>query len=115
MIKALPGIGEGICVIEPRLERLTAANATGFRDELLALLEKGEDRLLVDMSGVEFVDSSGIGAMVGVLKRIGNRGEIAICGLSGSVQKMFGITRMDRVFAVYRDRDTAIAAMNERA
>lgn len=115
MIKVMPEAGAGICVVDPRLERLTAANATAFRDELIALLDRGEDRLLIDMGGVEFVDSSGVGAMVGVLKRIGNRGEIAVCALTGNVEKMFRITRMDRVFAIYRDRAAGIAAMNEGA
>ncbi|WP_022707584.1 MULTISPECIES: STAS domain-containing protein [Paracoccus] len=114
MIKALPGHENGICVVDPGLERLTAANATAFRDELIALLGNGEDRLLVDMSAVEFVDSSGVGAMVGVLKKIGNRGEIAICSLTGNVDKMFRITRMDKVFAIYPSRAAALAAMSER-
>ncbi|SNT73801.1 STAS domain-containing protein [Paracoccus seriniphilus] len=114
MIKAHTGAEDGICVIEPGAERLTAANATMFRDEVIALVTQGEDRLLVDLADVSFVDSSGIGAMVGVLKRIGNRGEVAICGLSGGVEKMFRITHMDRVFSIHRDRDAALTAMKER-
>ncbi|SET89508.1 STAS domain-containing protein [Paracoccus homiensis] len=114
MIKALSGQEGGICVVEPNTERLTAANATAFRDEVIGLITKGEDRLLIDLEQVSFVDSSGIGAMVGVLKRVGNRGEVAICGLSGGVEKMFNITHMSRVFAIHKNRATALAAMQDR-
>lgn len=113
MIKAQTGDG-GICVIDPGTERLTAANATAFRDEVIKLVTEGADRLLVDLGDVSFVDSSGIGAMVGILKRIGNRGEVAICGLSGGVEKMFNITHMSRVFVIHKDRATALATMQDR-
>ncbi|WP_108502430.1 STAS domain-containing protein [Paracoccus indicus] len=114
MIKVKQGGDGQICVVDPATDRLTAANATTFKDEMWQLIDKGEYRLVVDLTGVSFVDSSAIGALVGVLKRLGNRGEIVVCGLSGSVEKMFRITRMDKVFPTYRDSAAAAAALSER-
>ncbi|WP_172327412.1 STAS domain-containing protein [Mangrovicoccus sp. HB161399] len=104
----------GICVVNPAVERLTAANATAFKEEVLALIDQKQDKLVIDLSDVSFLDSSGIGAMVGLLKRLGNRGEIVVCSLSSGVQQMFKITRMDRVFSSYSDANAAIAAIKER-
>ncbi|MCQ0970508.1 STAS domain-containing protein [Paracoccus sp. TK19116] len=99
------------CEIRLRTERLTAANATAFRNQVFDLIERGEDRLVVDFAAVTFVDSTAISALVGVLKRLGMRGEIALCGLSGSVAGMFRITRMDKVFPVFADCSAASAAL----
>lgn len=113
MIKFHDDPEDGLGVVEPGTERLTAANATTFKDEVFELISAGTSRLVIDLGKVEFIDSSGIGALVGLLKRIGNRGEIVVCGLSDTVRQMFKITRMDRVFASYDDRAAALRAIKE--
>lgn len=100
-----------ICVLIPSTDRLTAVNATDFKEEAVKLIEAGHSRLIVDMTMISFIDSSGLGALVGVLKRLGNRGEIVVCGMSSTLKQMFSITRMDRVFAFYPDRAAAVAAL----
>lgn len=102
-----------ICVLIPTPDRLTAVNGTAFKDQAVKLIEEGHARLIVDMTAITFIDSSGLGALVSVLKRVGNRGEIVVCGLSSGLKQMFSITRMDRVFAAYPDRAAAITALNE--
>lgn len=99
------------CIINPTPDRLTAVNATEFKEAAIALFEAGNTRLIIDFSEITFVDSSGLGALIGVLKRVGNRGEILVCGLSDSLKQMFRITRMDRVFTAYPDRSAAIKAL----
>ncbi|MEO5620232.1 MAG: STAS domain-containing protein [Cypionkella sp.] len=100
-----------ICVLIPTPDRLTAVQGAAFKDQTITLIEAGHARLIVDLTGITFIDSSGLGALVSVLKRVGNRGEIVVCGLSSGLKQMFSITRMDRVFAAYPDRAAAIAAL----
>jgi anti-sigma B factor antagonist len=102
-----------LCVLIPTPDRLTAVNGAAFKDMAIGLIEAGHARLIVDMSAITFIDSSGLGALVSILKRVGNRGEIVVCGLSSALKQMFSITRMDRVFAAYPDRAAAITALNE--
>ncbi len=102
-----------ICLLIPTPDRLTAVQGAAFKDQAISLIEAGHARLIVDMAGITFIDSSGLGALVSVLKRVGNRGEIVVCGLSSALKQMFSITRMDRVFAAYPDRAAAIAALKE--
>lgn len=115
MIKFQDDPEAGIGIVDPGTPRLTAANATAFKDEVLEHVAAGTTRLVIDLGAVEFIDSSGIGALVGLLKRIGNRGEIVVSGLSDSVRQMFRITRMDRVFTSYPSRDDAVRALKENA
>jgi anti-sigma B factor antagonist len=104
-----------ITVIRPGVQRLTAQNAKTFKDEVIDLVNDGATQLVVDFEEVSFLDSSGLGALVGVLKKIGHRGEMVICGLSTEVEQMFRICRMDRVFNIYPDVKKAIQTLSERA
>jgi anti-sigma B factor antagonist len=91
--------------------RLTAAIAPDFKQRMADAVEAGHNRLVLDLSRVTFIDSTGLGALVGVLKRIGNRGDLAVCGLQPAVQQMFKLTRMDRVFRIFPDAETALASL----
>ena len=103
-----------VTVVRPGVERLTAANATGFKNEVVALVEDGHSQIIIDFAAVLFLDSSGLGALVGVLKKIGHRGDLLVCGLNGDVDQMFRVCRMDRVFPIHRDVDAALQMLRER-
>lgn len=103
----------GITAIRPGVERLTAANAKAFKDDVSQLIEGGAAQLVVDFSDVSFVDSSGLGALVGILKKIGYRGDLAVAGLNADVVQMFKICRMDSVFKTSATVDQAVEKMAE--
>jgi anti-sigma B factor antagonist len=103
----------GVVVIRPGVDRLTAANAKAFKDEVIALITEGASQIVIDFKEVSFLDSSGLGALTGILKRIGHRGDLVVCGLNDDIEQMFKICRMDRVFRSYRDTDAATQAMSE--
>lgn len=101
---------DGALVIRPRNRRLDAALAVAFREELGARLEQGPALVILDLQDVEFVDSSGLGALVALLKRQGRRGELQLCQIAPAVARLFQITRMDRIFTIHADRASALAA-----
>lgn len=103
-----------ITVVRPGEERLTAVNAKKFKEEVVALIDEGASTLVIDFKEVSFLDSSGLGALVGVLKKIGHRGDLAVCGLNPDVKQMFRICRMDRVFKIFPDVETAVESISER-
>ncbi len=103
-----------ITVVRPGVERLTALNAKTFKDEIIDLVSGGSAQLIIDFGDVSFIDSSGLGALVGVLKKIGVHGELAVCGLHPDVAQMFKICRMDRVFNIYADVSVAVQTFGER-
>ena len=73
---------------------------------------QGKTRVVLDLSKVEFMDSSGLGAVVGSMKQLGRDRQLDLAGLTPTVDKVFRITRMDRVFRIY---DTAEAALQDIA
>ena len=98
-------------VVAPKVRRLDASVAPAFRQEVVQLVQAGEHRLVVDLSGVEFLDSSGLGALVAILKSLGAQGALAVCGAQGAVLSLFRLTRMDKVFPIDADRRAALARL----
>ena len=89
--------------------RLDAHNARAFKSKIVECVENGEDRIALDMSQVEFIDSSGLGAIVSSLKAMGGGRSLSIFGLNPPTMSMFKLTRMDRVLSLYANQDEALA------
>lgn len=90
-------------------KRIDAARSTAFKSYVDDKVGKGDRRIIVDLTLVQFVDSSGLGALVFGLKRVGSDGLFALVGLSPSVMRLFSMTRMDRVFRLYPTVEEAVA------
>ena len=74
-----------------------------LREAIVRLTEEDENRIVVDLYNVSFMDSSGLGVLVAGLKRARERGgELALVFGEGSVQKVFGITGLDEIFPTHR-------------
>lgn len=95
-----------VTVTEPRID---AALAIRFKDDMRAATRDGPDRVILDLAGVEFVDSSGLGAIVASMKQLGANRRLDLAGLTPLVEKVFRLTRMDAVFRIYNSVDTALA------
>jgi anti-sigma B factor antagonist len=100
-----------IMLIAPQFSKLTAANAQNFKQHLLDLVEAGHNRLVIDLAAVGIMDASGISALVALIKRIGNRGQVSLCGLNDYVMQLFRITRMDSLFAIHTNSADALEAL----
>jgi anti-sigma B factor antagonist len=103
--------GGAVPVVTPRMKRLDASVAPAFKQAVVQVVEAGDRRLVLDLSGVEFLDSSGLGALVSVLKAAGSQGALAVCGARGAVLSLFKLTRMDKVFEIHAARADALARM----
>jgi anti-sigma B factor antagonist len=88
--------------------RLDAAQAIRFKEAVRAISDEGSDYILLDMSNVEFMDSSGLGALVSVMKYMGAEKKLEITGLTPMVEKVFKLTRMDEVFRVHNSVKEAL-------
>ncbi|MBI4514664.1 MAG: STAS domain-containing protein [Deltaproteobacteria bacterium] len=101
-----------VLVVRPVDKRLDARLAGGFRAQLAELVAAGHHRLVLDVHDVEFIDSSGLGALVAIRKQLGDSGELAICGARETVMSMFKLTRLDKVFEIFADEREAVAALS---
>ena len=89
-----------VTVPDPRID---AAVAIQFKDRMRELIDEGPERVVLDLSGVSFVDSSGLGAIVAAMKQAGAPQRLELAGLTRNVAKVFALTRMDRVFTIHDD------------
>jgi anti-sigma B factor antagonist len=85
--------------------------APKLRDALVALSEGGITQIIVDLSDIEFLDSTGLGVLVGAHKRaLASGGVFRVVCSAERILKIFRITGLHDVFALYPDIDDAIAA-----
>lgn len=89
-----------ITVNQPRID---AAAAVRFKDAMRAATSEGPAHVVLDLSNVTFVDSSGLGAIVAAMKQLGGDRHLDLAGLTPDVAKVFRLTRMDKVFVIHED------------
>ena len=83
--------------------------ASTFRDTIRDLAAKGSKKLLVNLSEVSYIDSSGIGEMVSSYTTITNLGgQLKLLGLSKKVKDLLQITKLYTVFEVFDDEASAV-------
>jgi anti-anti-sigma factor len=92
-----------IKVITPK-GRLDVTTAADFRRQVndIAMLSSPPEYLIVDLQQINFMDSSGLGALVSALKSIRNsNGDMVICGANEQVQMLFELTSMTKIFKIF--------------
>lgn len=88
--------------------RLDAAIATRFKERMRDVGSRATHRVLLDLSDVQFMDSSGLGAVIAVRKSLPEGRRIEIAGLTPNVARVFRLTKMDTVFTLYDNVDAAL-------
>lgn len=83
-------------------DRIDAASAIQFKERMREIVSVPSTRVVLDMSNVGFLDSSGLGAVVAVMKALGPIRRLELSGLTPTVEKVFRLTRMDSVFVIHK-------------
>ncbi|GDX81587.1 anti-sigma factor antagonist [Deltaproteobacteria bacterium] len=96
-----------MAVVSDRLDLLSAAEV---KSQLQAAVARGQHRLVVDLDGVPFIDSSGLGALIGALKaaRVAG-GDMRIARAGPQVLYVLEITMLDRVLQCHDNVEGALA------
>lgn len=81
-------------------KRLDAVVATAFKDRVRESISAAGGSVLVDLRHVDFMDSSGLGAMISVFKGMPPGRELELTGLTPNVERVLRLTRMDSVFTI---------------
>ena len=85
-------------------ERVDAHNSGELKTYLLQLIENGENRIIIQLGNVRFIDSSGLGALLSGNKNIALKaGRLILSNIQKQVLSMFELTRLNRIFEIYKD------------
>jgi anti-sigma B factor antagonist len=97
----------GVAVVQ-LVGRLNMASAAHLREAVTSIVDSGRTRVAIDMSGVDFLDSSGLGAIISALKTTRQAGgDLRIAAPSAQAQLVLQLTNLDRVLTAYDDAETA--------
>jgi anti-sigma B factor antagonist len=98
----------GVMVIEVD-GQLIVGNRQELKQQVLDALEAGERRFLVDFTRTGYIDSSGLGVLVSLSKKIRDEGgDLRLSGLNDDLKTLFELTKLDTLFAI---SDTAAEAL----
>jgi anti-sigma B factor antagonist len=99
----------GVTVVEVD-GQLIVGNRHELKDMIQAALDRGERKLLVDFSQTGYIDSSGLGALVSISKRIREAsGELRLAGLNDDLRSLFELTKLDTLFTITETPEQALA------
>lgn len=104
-----------VTVVKPCDRRLDAPSAVGFKATMRSVSDGGAQHIVLDMSRIDFLDSSGLGALIAVLKHLTPDKKFEVTGLTPAVRKVFNLTRMDHVFKVYTTIDQVVPDSKRKA
>src|SRR5919199_4664676 len=102
-----PRVEDGVRIPRVLLPRLDASVAPQLRASVAREIEAGHQRLVLDLGGVDFMDSSALGALVSCLKALGGRGDMAVSGAHGAGAQLFKLTRPDPGVKLHDNGDAA--------
>lgn len=102
---------EDICIITVKETRIDAAIALDFKESVRNHTQDAPARVMLDLTEVEFIDSSGLGAIVATMKHLSPERKLVLAGLTPAVEKVFQLTRMDSVFEMHLTLDAAIRSV----
>ncbi len=90
-----------IQIVKVNETRIDAAVAIRFKDSMREITGSGAPHVVLDLSEVEFIDSSGLGAIVAAMKQLGATRRLDLAGLTPMVDRVFRLTRMETVFTIH--------------
>jgi len=98
----------GVTVVAPT-GRLDVAGAPALRDAIGDAVRNGPPKVVIDMEGVSFVDSTGLGSVIAALKQIrSSQGELRLAAPNQQVRVVLELTTLDRVFPYYATVEEAL-------
>ena len=99
----------GVILVQVNLSRATLKEAEEFKTILMKDINDGKKKIVVDLSGCEFIDSTFLGTLVISLKKVTSiGGDIKLVGFKPAVRSMFELTRISKVFETFESTNDAV-------
>ncbi|MFW6080119.1 MAG: STAS domain-containing protein [Gemmatimonadota bacterium] len=100
----------GVCIIDVE-GQLIVGNRQELKQTVLDELDEGERKFLIDFANTGYIDSSGLGVLVSLSKKIREKGgELRLANLNEDLRTLFELTKLDTLFQISESRDAALAS-----
>jgi len=101
---------QNVTIAEIPVKELDASNAGDLKSAMAQILENSS-RVVLDVRRMQFIDSSGLGAILSCLRQVGARGgDLKLCCMTRQVRTAFELVRMHRIFDIFETREEAVGA-----
>ncbi|HKF46836.1 MAG TPA: STAS domain-containing protein [Terracidiphilus sp.] len=104
-----------VLVVKVMQPRIAADVAGDFKKSLVEAVSRADRAIVLDLTGLTFIDSMGLGGLIAALKALKEDGNLVLCGVSHSILSMFKLTRMDKIFRMFGTAEEAVAALTHDA
>ncbi len=102
---------KGVTVIELTGNVMGGPDATSLNDQLHQLIDENKKKIVVDLDEVKFINSSGLGMLIGGLTTLRNSGgEMKLARASKKIEELLKMTKLSTVFDVHKTVNDAVAA-----
>lgn len=105
-------LGNDVFVMSLKINRIDFHSANSVKQKIQELQKDKSKTIVVDFDFVDFIDSTGLGIFVSILKKIGSRTRFLLCNMKPNVFHTFKITRMNQVFQIHPSLDDALGAVS---
>jgi anti-sigma B factor antagonist len=103
---------EDVAVVAVPVTELDATNSNEFKRDMAPVLDV-HARVILDLTRLRFIDSSGLGALLSCLRKLNEkRGDLKVCGISKQVRTALELVRMHRILDIYGTREEATRAFH---
>ena len=104
---------DGIVILEPKGKIMGGPDATSLRESVRDLINEDKKRVIIDLAGVDWMNSTGLGILISCLTTLKNSGgELKLSNVTEKIKSLLTITKLITVFDAYDSTDEAIAALN---
>lgn len=97
-----------VMIVCPQFDRLDSSSTISFKSKLQEIINNGDKLIVLNLENIKFVDSTGLGSIVSVIKLLSKEGDLLLCCIDEIIMSMFRLTRMDRVFKICETEEEAI-------
>ena len=103
---------QSVIIAEIPVKELDAGNTGDLKAAMAKILDNGS-KLVIDLHRMQFIDSSGLGAILSFLRQLSAKGgDLKLCGMTKQVRAAFELVRMHRIFDIFETRKEAVRAFD---
>ncbi len=108
-------IDQNVAVLSLKGDLLGEPDTANFREKIHSLVSDGIKQIVIDLGGVNYMNSSGLGTLIAALTTVRNAGgDLRLARVEGKVQNLFVMTQLVKVFDTYETVDRALASFRTK-